>query len=138
MIKRPTSVAELLDNLKLAFDGDWLIQPAFYERSNVLKFFNGTFLSRHSAIREPGTAEVLRPAFTAVRSSFFKGTTIKLTRGRIPMGKGTFKDSGSLEIDVESLPNFTRVIVKNVFGRRAKLFRTDVATDCIRIVIRKT
>jgi hypothetical protein len=45
------------------------------------------------------------------------------------MGKGTFKGSGSLEISVESVPNFTVGIVKDVFGRKVKLFRSDVATD---------
>lgn len=129
MINRPTSVVELLNNLKLAFDDDWLMQPAFYERSNVLTFFNGTLLSRHSAIKEPGTGEVLRAAFTTVNPAFLKGTTIKFTRGCIPIGKGTFKNSGSLEINVEAVPNFTVGIVKDVFGRNAKLFRSDAATD---------
>jgi hypothetical protein len=35
----PTSAHELLSNLKLALDRDWLMQPAFYEEQNLRDFF---------------------------------------------------------------------------------------------------
>ena len=35
----PASANELLGNLKLAIDNDWLLQPAFYEEQNLRGFF---------------------------------------------------------------------------------------------------
>ena len=35
----PTSAHELLSNLKLALDNDWLLQPSFYEEQSLREFF---------------------------------------------------------------------------------------------------
>lgn len=35
----PNSAHELLSNLKLALDQDWLLQPSFYEEQNLREFF---------------------------------------------------------------------------------------------------
>jgi hypothetical protein len=46
MFDRPMNVADLVRNLKLAFDGDLMLQPAFFERESLVKFFNAVTVSR--------------------------------------------------------------------------------------------
>ena len=41
MLTRPTTAAQLLKNLKLVWDKQLLMQPAFFEDSNLLKCFDG-------------------------------------------------------------------------------------------------
>jgi len=41
MFNRPANAPDLLHNLKLAFDRDWLLQPSFYDDAILLKFFDG-------------------------------------------------------------------------------------------------
>jgi hypothetical protein len=43
--ERPQNLAQLLQNLKLAWKNDWLMRPQFFDRETLLKFFNGTAVS---------------------------------------------------------------------------------------------
>ena len=60
-IIRPTNAEQLLLNLKEAWTQHWLLQPAFYDESNLLKFFDGTAINwgPHSGLRQvPADGEV--------------------------------------------------------------------------------
>src|ERR1700679_4074104 len=54
-ITLPTTPKQLLQNLKNAWDHDWLVQSSFYADSNLLKFFNATKASWEQASK-PGEA----------------------------------------------------------------------------------
>lgn len=58
MFERPQSVAQLLQNLKLAWENDWLLRTDFYDEETLLKFFSGTTITWKSKI-DPLGSEVI-------------------------------------------------------------------------------
>jgi hypothetical protein len=43
--ERPQDISQMLQNLKLAWENDWLLRPDFYDDETLLKFFNGAAIT---------------------------------------------------------------------------------------------
>jgi hypothetical protein len=59
MFDRPTNVPQLLRNLEIAVDSDLLAQPGFATDENLLKFFNGSLVSRKADPNIPGGTKLI-------------------------------------------------------------------------------
>jgi hypothetical protein len=49
MIERPNGIKQLLRNLKLAWDGDLLVEPSLYNQGVLQKFFDGADITWKAA-----------------------------------------------------------------------------------------
>ena len=128
LFERPATVAELLKNLKLAWDQKLLVQPAFFEDSNLLKFFSGKSVRRET----PGSNTKNFRAIAAtviVDDTVFPGETVTIRwnhervvlPANLPASRHKYAhDTGWIRMDVESLPSFSWGAVKEVFGPNAR------------------
>ena len=126
MFDRPVDVKQLLRNVKLAMDKDLLLQPGFYTDENLLKFFNGTRVTRST--RNPQTKNNTWRNFEVTTDhQSFPGTTVELLRS-CQLKPGFTSASGSVpdhiaagavvDIPMEDVPTFTVDVVRSVFGSK--------------------
>jgi hypothetical protein len=131
MFSRPASGADLLRNLKLAFDQDWLLQPAFYDDAILLKFFDGqrvVWKKPDSEVTKDATRD---PVEVTITAKAFEGMTVSLLRscsrvkgydlpeGHVPPH---LRPAGLVELQVASIADVTLSAVRNVFGREMKSY----------------
>lgn len=126
---RPKTVPQLLTNLKLAWDMKLLLQPAFYEDSSLLRFFNASAVSWEPA-QIPDPDWIIRIGKLELEQSAFPDVTVALrysrrvTRKQSAPGVGVdvpanTEDSGQITMNVESVPGFTWGVTKSAFGPNA-------------------
>ena len=82
MFERPTTLAQLLHNVKIGVDRSFLAQPGFGTGANLLKFFDGTAVRR-----EPVDSNIARfdqeDAFVSVDRTHFPQMTVKVRLGLV-------------------------------------------------------
>jgi hypothetical protein len=136
LFERPQTVAQLVRNLKIASDADLLLQPAFAEAANLMKFFNGTAVSR-----VPATSPADEPykevvtSIVTVDQTVFPGMQAKVEQGRrgpsglfprfakAPPNAPTY---GIMDVLVAQLQAFDVGLVRATFGPATKMhLKTD-------------
>jgi hypothetical protein len=133
--ERPRTVAQLIQNLKIAFDADLLLQPAFAAPANLMRFFNGTAVSRTPAA-SPADAPFKERVISTVTvdQSVFPGMQAQVEQGvappsdayppfpRMPADVPTY---GSMDLVVRQLEGFDVSLVRSVFGPETKVVIAD-------------
>ncbi len=127
-IERPESIQQMLQNLKRAWDQDWLLQPNFYDSDTLLKFLNGTKLSWKKTQTDQGV-DVVESIDLDADSSIFPRATVSIFRtcsvyvlrgidGRV--GKRQVVVGGNLYITGPPERELTLRDVRNVFGHETQ------------------
>ena len=129
MFDRPTNVQQLLRNLKIAVDRDLLAQPEFATDENLLKFFNGSQVSRKVIANLPGAENFAREDIVvSVTNEYFPQMSVEIQRGLFKHGgydgpsghvPVTVKHYAYLRMDVAAIPDFTAGAVRAVFGKES-------------------
>jgi hypothetical protein len=129
MFDRPTNVQQLLHNLKVAVDRDLLTQPEFATNENLLKFFDGSRVSRKPLPNVPGGERFARENIVvSITSESFLRMSVEIQQGLYKRGgyegpsgrvSVTVKHFGSLQMDVAAIPDFTAAAVRAVFGKES-------------------
>lgn len=118
-VRRPQKVEQLLGNLKLAFDRELVLAPAFYDDSNLLKFFNGTSMQW----RAIGDSDVDEAAITPSPMLVgMKEITVRMWKHGAPV-----LDS-EIRIAVDSSSELTLGHVREVFGGETRTVLPDQPT----------
>jgi hypothetical protein len=124
--ERPASIEQLLQNLKLAYESNLFLEPAFYVDANLSKFFAATKVRWDkprllSAVDRDSTA---RRIHISADQGVIQRMTIDVMRScnskvRYEAGKGYVKDrlvqAGSISLQMNDL-NLTVASVRRVFG----------------------
>lgn len=126
MFERPEDIREFLQNIKLAWEQDWLLRPSFYDVATLMKFFNGTkvtwngpdpfFKNLHTELIK---GSVVSDAFPGIIAKFESNCSIidyKVTSG---VKQSKVEGNGFLNVEVASVPEITLQNVRNVFGHEA-------------------
>jgi hypothetical protein len=131
LFQRPESVPELLRNLQIAWAKNLLAQPAFFDNASLMKVFNESAVEWDKQSIDKSGAYSRRSGIIRLDTKIFPNTTVRVVsihhvakaqsspalRVNIP---AYVEDMGTIEMNVESLPNFTWVAVKAAFGPRAE------------------
>lgn len=121
--KRPQSVQQILRNLKLAQDKDWLLQPNFYDEETLLKFFNASKATRKEPFPNPPTKRSVVIA-EDIDSNIFPKLTVVIQhscwlkesqRSGDRVEKGVYV-GGNLRIFGRPIPEMTLRVVRSVLG----------------------
>jgi hypothetical protein len=131
LFARPTTVTELLRNLKLAWDRKLLVQPEFFDDSNLMRFFNGTAVVWNKPPPGMEADWTIRTGTLTVDSKEFPNVVVGLRQShhvakeqRAPalnlVIPAYTQDTGSIAMRVESVSGFTWGAVKQIFGPDAK------------------
>jgi hypothetical protein len=137
LFNSPSTVRELLSNIKLLTERDLLVQGAFFDDDVLLKFFGATEITWERSER-PTIYSTPYPqlAFGPIRVANIKAlrgslvnVTVRVVSSRTCMGWRQMPfpppgawwppvtyDSGNMQIDVSSLDGLDVGIVKEVFG----------------------
>jgi hypothetical protein len=136
LVDSPSTVRQLLSNIKLLTERDFLVQSAFFDDDVLLKFFGASEITWEKSER-PLVYSTLYPqlAFGPIRVAHVKAlrgplanVTVRVVSRRTCMGWRQTQfpprawwppvtyDSGNLQIDVSSLDGLDVGIVKEVFG----------------------
>ena len=126
MFERPTTVHQLLQNLKFAMDRDLLLQRAFYEDQNLLKFFNGSAVTwqkpdpidpsdKHKHRGEITLSRAVFPGAVAnvIDNRWQDSRYVASTKTYVP---GRHRVVGTILLKVEDTTRFTAHEVTDVFG----------------------
>lgn len=125
LFERPQSVSQLLQNLKLAYEKDLFIQPAFYDDSNLEKFFAGNAVAWGKPRQLSSPATSARDIEITADTRVFPELTIRILRSCIPQYKHvspnrnvvySIAENAHLELQVEALPEFNVAAVREVLG----------------------
>jgi hypothetical protein len=128
MFERPTTVAELLRNLKIAVDGDLVAEPGFGSDANLLKFFNGSAV-RHEAVGPTGLDFNQQDAVVSITADNFPQMTVQLRQGLVSIEGANdaaghvsthVKRFGYIQMSVAAVPEFTVKAVRGVFGKETE------------------
>ena len=129
MFDRPTNITQLLRNLKIAVDHDLLAQPEFATDENLLKFFNGSQVSRKAVQDFPGDRKFARHDITvSIANEYFPQMSVHLQQGLFKHGgydspsghvPVTVRHFGDLYVDIGALPDTTAGEVRAVFGKES-------------------
>ena len=121
LITLPTTPKQLLQNLKNAWDHDWLVQSTFFADANLLKFFNATKVSWEQDSK-PGQAPSFGNGQLTINSQVFPKMTVELVRGILRKSEhgGDAAYSGFIIIRVESMTGLNVGLVKEIFGEESK------------------
>jgi hypothetical protein len=132
MFERPKNTLELLKNLKLAMDKDLLLQKAFFDDANLLKFFNalkvtwekpGPFAQHQHWAKITPDNRVFTTMIVRVLESRWQESGHKTSAGTpVP---GDKRVSGRVSLEVGGAAGFTLREVKKIFGSP-----TQQALDC--------
>jgi hypothetical protein len=133
--ERPRTVAQLIHNLKIAFDADLLLQPAFAAPANLMRFFNGTAVSRTPAA-SPAGAPFKQPVISTVTvdQSVFPGMLAQVEQGVTPPSdayppfprmRADVPVYGSMDLVLGQLEEFDVSLVRAVFGPENKVVIAD-------------
>jgi hypothetical protein len=118
-VRRPQKVEQLLSNLKLAFDRELVLAPAFYDDSNLLKFFNGTSMQW----RAIGDSDVYEAAITPSPLLVgMKEITVRMWKHGAPV-----LDS-EIHIAVDASSELSLGHVRKVFGGETRTVPPDAPT----------
>ena len=127
--RRPTNVTQLLGNLKIAVDRDLLAQPKFVTDENLLKFFNGSQVSRKAIEDFPGDQKFARQdILVSVANEYFRQMSVDMRQGLFKHGgydrpsghvPATVRHFGYLHVDVSAVPDITAGEVRAVFGKES-------------------
>jgi hypothetical protein len=129
MVERPTTVSQLLRNIKVVMDRDLLLQQGFFDDANLVKFFNGTHITRRKQKSDSEVSEKLYPAPTVVTvtSAAFPKMIVKTYLANHDSRSPT---SHELVIEAGHVPGFTASEVMSAFGPPSeKEFDTGELTD---------
>jgi len=120
MFERPTTVAALLRNLKVAVDDNLQAEPGFTTDANLLKFFNGSTV-RHEQVGVHGYDFNVQNAFVTITDPAFPQMTVEVEQGLVRIvGRSNtpvrIKRYGAIQMSVAAVPEFTVAAVRAVFG----------------------
>jgi hypothetical protein len=125
LFSRPENVTQLLQNLKLAYDKDLLLEPGFYDAANLAKFFAGTTVTwnepRGILPTEPSVQDIVvtsdgkvLPHITIeLRRTCWLEVRFEAPNRYLP---DHVKEAGAVALQVGDAPGFTLGVVKGVFG----------------------
>jgi hypothetical protein len=139
LYERPSDVAGLLRNLKVAFDRDLLLQPEFYDDANLLKFFAGSRV-KHDQPNPQLARGATEQSFEVVSGSgALTRMSIRLKRSCASVAAydtpaGHFPPHARLgagaTLEVAGVQGFTLGPVRAVLGRETTAwFDHGIATD---------
>jgi hypothetical protein len=133
VITLPTTPKQLLQNLKNAWDHDWLVQSPFYADSNLLKFFNATKVAWEQESKR-GDAADFGHGWLSIDSQFFPKMSVEFMRGvREELRHQNARPaavSGFVRIRVPSVSGFTVGLVRDIFGKESEeQLDFGIATD---------
>ena len=114
VFERPTTVAELLKNLRLAVDKDLLLQKNFFVDSSLEKFLNGATVTREKPDDDGDSS--YRAHIQIIDAKFPKITAHVIATSNLP----TTRLSGYLAVTFEEYPSLTVHEVRDVFGPNAR------------------
>jgi hypothetical protein len=125
LYQRPSTGLELLRNLRLAKDLNLLLQPAFFEDSNLLRFFGGTSVTWHRPVAS-GSGKY-QDATVVFRNTPFSGMVVDLRRGELLVGlqkqpqkrwdhPAHTQKSGLVTMKFDPIPGLTVEAVRHEFG----------------------
>jgi hypothetical protein len=119
LFDRPSNVAQLLHNLKVAVDRRLLVQPAFDNDAVLMKVFAG------SAIERPPSNPVLldHELSITIDDPHFPEMTVSLS---LPKSAGR---DARVRMNVVAVPSFDLCAVRDVFGLSAKVIRDSGVSD---------
>jgi hypothetical protein len=111
LFQRPTTLRQLLQNIKLAADRDLPLQPNFYADSVLTKLFAGKSVARAPLSNmTDGTVEIDDPHFPHMTVWFREGTMSAVSATQ------SDRRFGTLKMDVGDVPGCTVSLVLDVFG----------------------
>jgi hypothetical protein len=111
LFERPSDVAQLLHNLKIAVDRDLLLQPAFDDDALLMKVFAGSAIERTTS---KGSVDG-RDVSIRIDDPHFPRMTVALSLGRGADPRAL------VEINVAAIPTFDICAVRDVFGLGAEV-----------------
>lgn len=119
--ERPQDSAEMLQNLKLAFQNDWLLRPDFFDQETLLKFFNGTTVNvKQRENVPPPYVSLIAETDTSVfpKMSVELETTCSVRSFPQPDGRTqtTITVSGHIRIYGRPAPELTLYFIREVLG----------------------
>jgi hypothetical protein len=131
LFERPITGAGLLRNLKVAWDKKLLVQPGFFDDTNLMRFFNGTAVVWDKPTPGMEADWTIRTGTLTIDSKVFPNVTVGLRQShhvvkeqRAPTFNVVIpaytQDIGSIAMHVESVSGFTWGAVKQSFGPGAK------------------
>ena len=125
MFSRPKNVAQLLQNLKLAYEKELLLQPGFYDDTNLTKFFASTTVVWGEPRPISTKDTVMRNIVINADSSVFPRVTIEMRRScwlalRFEPPNhyrpDHVKEAAIVALKASNAPGFTLEVVRSVFG----------------------
>jgi hypothetical protein len=116
-VQRPHTPEQLLKNLKVAIDADWLVQTHFFDDIVLLKFFGGSEVTR---VRSHAFNSQLQIATVAFRPGEFESVKVQTRFVRSHSAAGYtpphITHGGSVSVDVGTESGFTVGAAVDVFG----------------------
>jgi hypothetical protein len=125
---RPQDLPQMLQNLRLAEEGDWLLQPHFYDEETLLKFFDGSKVTW----KEPPPSDKISAVATVlpveVDSRIFPQVPVTIESHcriwRFKLNDGHTKShadlAGRFLIYGETFPEMTLRMVRSVLGHETE------------------
>jgi hypothetical protein len=124
-IKRPQDISQMLQELKLAWENDWLLQPEFYDEAILLNFFNGVAVTWKERKHDLSGVEAIDvetdsrvfPQMPVVLEAFCSSWSRQLA----PHGQRTLLSiGGSIRIYGRPVPELTLQVIREVLGPETK------------------
>ncbi len=115
--QRPQNIEQVLQNLKLAQDQDWPLQPHFYDEQTLLQFFDGTQVTWKRPPKNPLIKGVESVAMQ-IDSRIFPRIAVSVEANcwYSTVGPETVQVNGSLHITGRRIPELTLRVIRGVFG----------------------
>jgi hypothetical protein len=131
VVQRPKSFGELLRNLKVAWDNNFVVLPAFFIDDNLRTFFNASSITwGPSSLLPPGsTPPGLPQALVVPDAAVFSATTIFLTYALSQNPSEAALKSGRFIVKLDPKSNLTLGAVREVFGKESSTSPTSVPVD---------
>jgi len=121
----PRTVEQLLQNLRLAFNSDELLDPAFFVDSNLTTFFNAKAVTWGMGFTPLHISDISpEPSLAGVTSITAK---IWLTG----QATGPLLKNGSVEVQLSPASGVTLGAVRRVFGTETKVIPKTPPTDML-------
>ena len=125
--ERPQNIRQMLQNLQLAGEQDWLLQPNFYDAATLLKFFNGSGVAWKERKPDPLSKQVEVIAVD-LHSDIFPQMTISIEANcwiyNRPYPGGHVEKrvavGGNMRIYGSPLPGMTLGVIRGVLGQETQ------------------
>jgi hypothetical protein len=120
-VTRPQNITQFLQNLRLAWQNDWLLQPDFYDEKTLMKFFDSVSITwkqtqdKRSPAEEIAleTSSQILPQMSIVLQIHCRSRTYPQPNG---LKKTIRSIGGNFRIYGAPVPDLTLAVVRQVLG----------------------